>query len=219
MNRTNAQVCLVCGRTGTLKDSEACIGEDERRCIQIALDRQEIPMNQRYVVAFDPGLRSPTGLALWGAHGLAYSTQGPYLQILREWIPQLRRNTVPLVCVEAAFVGKNVSSALAVHGVANHIKGALWASGLDPMYWEPNAQAWRKAIGFPARVVKDGKRVKTRSEDYEEMARCHAAAHFGRAIDPERTHEAEAICMAQMAWEKLIEINEGQQPDKVLAAE
>lgn len=162
--------------------------------------------DQRAVVAFDPG--QVTGFAVWGEDGLSYSTQGPMRQVLREWVPWLKRALPPFILIEGVFVGKGPHASLEVAGAASFIEGSLWTAGVlhDAEVWKPKPNSWRAKLGFPgSRVDGTGKKRRSKRPDYEEDARCFAQVHAGKRFEEETTHEAEAIAMAAVAWERFVE--------------
>lgn len=161
------------------------------------------------VAGFDPG--ATTGFAVWGDDGLLFSGQGEPGFALVEAVPFLRSSSVGLVAVEGAFVGKGAHASLASADAGGFVKGVLWASGVrPPEVWEPKAATWRKELGWSIWTeIGEGHRRRKKREDYEEDARAFAAGVVGRRFSKDRTHEAEAICIASAGWERWLERSRG----------
>lgn len=152
------------------------------------MDRCPLGVCMTLVIAFDPG--NTTGLAVWSEMGLAYSAQGTPEEMADVCIDGMEGHSVPLVVIEGVFVGPSAKSSLGLENQAGYIAGRLRQAGLTGEIIRPTAVVWRKGLGFTSKG----------RDALEAEARAHAAVHYGCLPAKNRTHEAEAICMADYGW-------------------
>ena len=154
----------------------------------------------RLVLGIDGG--GLTGAALWGVDGPVWHTQGAPWDVAHAIACRRNLPHVSLVVLEGIFVSpKSVSGALATAHKAGLVQGALAFTGIpravlsDP--WRPPATEWRKALGWQ----------RMSSPVAKNHARAHAGVVTGQP-DWFRTkrssNEAEAICMAEAGWCRLV---------------
>ena len=148
---------------------------------------------ERMTICIGVDIGKHTAVAVWSENGLAFSAQGEPEEIANLIIEGLEGHNCPLILIEGVFVGVNPAGALELARKGGEIEGRLRQAGYTGRIDRPIAKAWRREIGFERRK---GKRTK----DWEEDARHHAAIHYGCLPPKDRIHEAEAICMAEVAW-------------------
>jgi hypothetical protein len=151
-------------------------------------------------LAIDPG--RVTGAALWGFDGYLWSKQGDLDEVAHALAVHRALPRVGLVCCEAVFASpERISGSLSVAESAGRILGALLFTPIPRLVlqhpWRPTAKAWRKEQGWASFTTKEAKQA----------ALTYAGALVERSwfSSASRSHEAEAIAMAEVAYHRMIE--------------
>lgn len=145
-----------------------------------------------YVIGVDPG--TETGVAIVGNDGVVDSWQGSKQSATRALLRfvKVHHPYIKLIAVEDSFFGPSAQSSMIV--AKNHawVLGALWCAGWAGDVWTPIASEWRKVHGF-----------RKKSEHAHEDAIAFARARTRKAFDAKLIHEAEAVCIAVAAFERV----------------
>lgn len=145
-----------------------------------------------YVIGIDPG--TEMGVAIIGNDGVILSWQDSKKPSTRTLLRFVRAHPdeVRLIGIEDCFIGVNEKSSIMVAKNHAFVEGALWCAGWSGDLWTPRATEWRKDLGF-----------RRKSESAHEDALSFARGRTGKSFDADHIHEAEAVCIASVAWERV----------------
>lgn len=144
------------------------------------------------VIGIDPG--SQMGVAAMHSDGSVVSWQNTKEACTRALLRYVKSNAhmIRMIAIEDAFHGPSAYSSLMVAKNHSWVLGALWCAGWAGETWTPLAQEWRKVHGF-----------RKKSEQAHDDALSFAKARTGKAFDLKTIHEAEAVCIAAAAFERV----------------
>lgn len=155
----------------------------------------------RLALGIDGG--SIPGAALWGFNGYVWSTQGPLEDVLYRLVTHKRLGDVGAFAIEAVYVPRDpakIGGALSTADNAGTVRGALLFSPLPRhvwrQLWRPTSAEWRAHHGF-----------RRKTAEAKEDALAHARAVTGEAgwfRSESRSHEAEAIAIAEAAYHRML---------------
>lgn len=145
-----------------------------------------------YVIGIDPG--TEMGVAVMARDGIHSSWQDqkkPATRALLRFV-KAHAGEVRLIAIEDCFIGVNEQSSIMVAKNHAFVEGALWCAGWAGDLWTPRATEWRKDLGF-----------RRKSSEAHVDALGFARARCMKLFDDKTIHEAEAICIATAAWERV----------------